>query len=168
MNWNSISALMGRKNEEPASLAKKQEIAKLIRVYDSRVTACATTSISADLAERLSNFVNEMPTLAKRDVGLTGLVQLMEICERSPGQRVPELKLGSFESRAQTSFGVRMPMELEERLRKLLRSLPGVTKRHVISAGLDLILSQCEQLNGGPFPSSVAEPDSSGAGGDPR
>ena len=43
----------------------------------------------------------------------------MEICEHAPGQRVPELKLGSFESRAQTSFGFRIPMEMEARLRKL-------------------------------------------------
>jgi len=159
-----MSVLTGRKDEEPAKLAKEQEFARMIRVFDSRVTAHASILIPADLAERLSGFINEMPAFSKRDVGLTGLVELMEICEHAPGQRVPELKLGSFESRAQSSFGFRIPMEMEARLRKLLRSLPGVTKRQVICAGLDLILAQCEAINGGPFPSSAAEAVSGGTG----
>jgi len=142
MNWKTISGLMGRKDEESGQMAKRQQIAKLIRIYDSKVNAGAATLIPADMAKRLSNFVAEMSSFSKRDVVLTGLVQLMEICERAPGQLVPELKVGSFESRGQTSLGFRIPLELDDRLKRLLRSLPG------------LILTECETINRGPFPSA--------------
>jgi hypothetical protein len=164
MNLNTISALMGRNKEEPSQLTKEQQITKLIRIYDSRVTAGTDTVIPADVGERLSDFICEMPSFSKRDVVLTGLAQLMDICERMPGQRVPELKVGCYESRAQMRFCFRIPLELEDRLRKLLRSLPGIAKRHVITAGLDRILTQCETINGEPFASADVQPASREAG----
>jgi hypothetical protein len=164
MNWKTISGLVGRKDDASDQQTKRLEIAKLIRIYDSRVTAGVATLIPADVAERLSDFISEMRAYAKRDVALTGLVQLMDVCEPAPGQRVPELKLGAFDSRAQTPLGFRIPMDLDDRLARLLRSLPGIRKRHIISAALDLILTQCESINGGPFPSAQMQPVSQEAG----
>jgi hypothetical protein len=154
MNWKTISNLMGRKDVTPDQLAKQQEFAKLIRIYDFRITAPSGAMVPPGLSERLANVVAALPQFAKRDVVLTGLVMILEICERSPGQAVPELKLGGFKSRGQTSLGFRAPLELDRRLTNLISSLSGVSKRDVIVAGLDLILTKCEALNGGPFPAT--------------
>ena len=151
MNWNPISALVGRKGEGPDQSTKQQEFSKLIQSYDFRVTAPSGAMVPPDLSERLANVVAALPQFAKRDVILTGLVMILEICERSPGQAVPELKLGGFKSRGQSSLGFRAPLELDRRLTNLISSLSGVSKRDVIVAGLDLILTKCEAINGGPF-----------------
>jgi hypothetical protein len=164
MSWKTLSALIGRRDEVPGQSSKQQEIAKLIRLYDFRVTASAGTMVPPQLAERLTNLVNAIPLFAKRDVVLTGLAKILEICERTPGQPVPELKLGNFRSRGQTSLGFRVPLDLDQRLTDLINGRSGVSKRDVIVAGIDLILSECEALNGGPFPSAEMPTDSKGSG----
>jgi hypothetical protein len=152
MNWNPLSSLIGRKNEEPAQLAKCQEISRLIQVYDFRVTAPLGAMVPPDLAERLTNLITAAPDLSKRDVVLTGLARILDICERTPTRPVPELKLGTFKCRGQTSLGFRAPLDVDRRLTQFISSLPGISKRDVIVAGLDLILTECETINGGPFP----------------
>jgi len=154
MNWNPISTLMGRKNEAPDAQANQQEIVKLIQVYECRVTAPCGVMVPPDMADRLTNLVNALPSFAKRDVALTGLTRILEICEQAPGQTVAELKRGAFKCRGQISLGFRVPVDLDQRLTQLIKSLPGISKRDVIVAGLDLILSKCEAINGGPFLSS--------------
>jgi predicted DNA-binding protein len=155
MSWKSLSALMGsnRKDRDSVEQVKQQEITKLIRVFESRVTTNGATMIPPELAERLENLVSAVQVFVKRDVVLTGLSRILEICERSPGQIVPELKLGAFKSRGQTSIGFRVPLDLDDRLTKLVSSRPGLSKRDVVMAGLDLILSECEKVNGGLFAS---------------
>lgn len=157
MNWNPISALVGSKSDGPDQFTKQQEFSKLIRTYEFRVTAASGAMVPPDLSDRLANVVAVIPHFAKRDVILTGLVMILEICEKSPGQAVPELKLGRFKSRGQSSLGFRVPLELDRRLTNLISSLPGVSKRDVIVAGLDLVLTKCEAINGGPF-SSAQDP----------
>jgi hypothetical protein len=115
--------------------------------------------VPPELTERLTNLVTAVPLFARRDVVLTGLTRIFEICEQAPGQFVPELKLGAFKCRGQTSLGYRAPLEMDRRLTQLINSLPGVSKRDVIVAGLDLILTQCEAINGGPFPSANRKAD---------
>jgi hypothetical protein len=149
---------MGRRNEEPANLAKRLEIEKLIQVYECRVSAPSGAMVPPNLAERLTNLVAAVPTFSKRDVVLTGLVKILDICDRSPGRAVPELRLGTFKCRGQTSLGFRAPMDLDRRLTEVTNSIPEISKRDVIVAGLDLILAECEAINGGPFPSAEILP----------
>jgi hypothetical protein len=163
MNWNPLSALVGKKNDDLDQLTKRQEIAKLIRIYDFRITAPAGAMVPPELSERLTNLASAVPEYTKRDVILTGLTMILEICEHSPGKTAPELKLGGFKCRGQASLGFRTPVELDQRLTKVINSLPDISKRDVIVAGLDLILAQCEAINGGPFPSAQTLAASSAA-----
>lgn len=158
MPWKNFGSLLGRKGSDPSQSGLDIEIAKLIRVFDCRVNASGSTLIPAELDQRLTNLMSRIPGFSRKDVVLTGLDQLLEICERTPGCPVPELKLGSFKSRGQTSLGFRIPLDLDTRLTGLLRSLPSISKRDVIVAALDLILTQCEALNGGPFSSPGFQP----------
>jgi len=160
MNWKTISGLISRKDEMQSQAAKQNDISKLIRIYDCRVTASTGAMVPAEMAERLSNLITALPEYAKRDVVLTGLTMILEICERTPKQPALELRLGAFKSRGQTSLGLRSPLELDRRLTKVVQSFPGVSKRDVIVAGLDLILTKCETINGGPFASTQDQPAS--------
>jgi hypothetical protein len=122
------------------------------------------TTFSPEMAERLTRFVAAMSAFTKRDVIFSGIAELQEICERTPGQPAPELKLGAFRSRGQVSLGFRIPLDLDERLNKLLRGMPRISKRGVIVAALDLILTRCESINGGPFSWAEAQAVSREAG----
>jgi hypothetical protein len=126
----------------------------LIGVYDSRVTAQGSAMVPPEMAERLEHFLITFPSFGKREIILAGLAKILDVCERSPGQAVPELKLGAFKCRGQTSLGFRVPLDLDQRLTSVLNSLPRVSRRDVLVAGIDLILTKCEAINGGPFRSS--------------
>lgn len=113
--------------------------------------------IPPEMADRLGNLIAAVPALKKRDVVLTGLEEILEVCEQSMEQPPAALKLGAFESRGRTSFGFRLPIALDERLTNFVNCHPGVSRRDVALAGIDLFLRKCEVINGGPFPSPKAK-----------
>ena len=104
-----------------------------------------------EMADRLAGLIAAVPGLTKRDVVLTGLSLVLEACEEAPERALQILRIGAFESRGKVSLGVNVPLDLDHRLGEFVARTPGVSRRDVAMAGIDLVISRCEKINGGPF-----------------
>lgn len=146
-----MAALVGRKDQNTEHLAKQREMLGLFRTFDSRVQAMLSVSTPPEMADRLECLVAAVPGISKRDVVLTGIQSMLEACERAPDDVLQILKVGAFKSRGKVTFGVSVPMDLDERLGSLVKTRDRLSRRDVALAGIDFVISKCEQINGGPF-----------------
>jgi hypothetical protein len=128
------------------------EIKNLMRTYDSRVQVSLGVSMPPEMADRLADLIIAVPGISRRDLVLTGVEMILQTCEKAPDQIGTLLKIGTFESRGKVTGAVKCPPELDERLTRFVNSVPGVSRRDVTVAAIDLMLAKCERINGGPFP----------------
>jgi hypothetical protein len=135
----------------------QDEIKNLMRTYESRVQVSLGVSMPPEMANRFDNLIAAIPDVSRRDFVLTGVEIILQTCEKKPDQTNSLLKLGAFESRAKVNRAVKSPPELDERLTRFVNSLPGVSRRDVAVAAIDLMLTKCERINGGPFPPSKTQ-----------
>jgi hypothetical protein len=159
MTWKGITSLVGRKNEDTAR-AKQQAILSLFRNYDARVQADLSVAMPGELADRLDRLIAAVPGITKRNVVLTGVELFLEACENNPESAPQMLKNVGFEARGKVSLCSKIPLALDERLSRFVAAHGSISRRAVAAAGMNLLLSKCEHINGGPFvapPFSEAE-----------
>jgi len=147
-----ITNLSNRKDDSAGQSSKQREIAALLREFDTRIQASLNVSMPPEMADRLEAMVVAVPGISKRDVVLTGVEVLLEACEKAPQETRSLLKIGAFDSRGRVNLTVKAPMDLDERLTKFVNQSPGVSRRDVAMSAIDLVLAECEKINGGPFP----------------
>jgi hypothetical protein len=150
MTWKGITSLVGRKIDDRAK-AKQQAILSLFRTYDARVQADLSVAMPGELADRLDRFIAAVPGITKRNVVLTGVELFLEACESNPGLAPQMLKDVGFESRGKVSLCSKIPLALDERLARFVAVHGSISRRAAAAAGMNLLLSKCEELNGGPF-----------------
>jgi hypothetical protein len=160
MSWKTLSNLVSGRSDDREARTTRQELEKLIRTFDNRVQVPFGAAVYPGIAERLANFGNAVPSIPKRDIILTALHEILEVCEGAPDRAIEALKIGCFESRGKVNLSTKITLEMDERLNRLLKILPGVSRRQVVEAGLDLVLSRCETINGGPFPPAMPRQES--------
>jgi hypothetical protein len=151
MAWKLNTGLVGAKNEDPALKTKQREIQQLIRTFENRVQVPFGSAVFPELAERLDSLLKVVPTLSKKEVIITALDHILELCETAPERAIENLKIGAFESRGKVNLTTKIPVEMDERLTRLIKRFPEISRRQIAEAGLDLLLSKCETANGGPF-----------------
>jgi hypothetical protein len=156
MTWKTIATLTARKDDPPDLPAKQREIRALIQKFDTRVQATLSLSMPPEMADRLATLIVGVPGISKRDVVLTGIDVLLTACEKAPQETRSLLKIGAFDSRGRVSLTVKAPLDLDERLTKFVNQSPGVSRRDVAVSAIDLVLAECEKINGGPFPPIVS------------
>jgi hypothetical protein len=130
---------------------KQQAILSLLRTYDARVQADLSLAMPSHLADRLDRLIAKVPGITKRNVALTGVEMFLEICENSPELASQMLKDVGFEARGKVSLTSKIPLALDERLARFIAAHSGISRRAAAAAGMNLVLTRCEEINGGPF-----------------
>lgn len=129
---------------------KQQALLGMFGTYEARVQADLSLAMPPDLASRLEGLMAAVPGTPKRSVVLTGVELLIETCEKDPGLAQQLVKAAGLHSRGKVCLSVKIPLDLDEQLSKFLAS-NGISRRAAAAAGINLVVSKCEQVNGGPF-----------------
>lgn len=151
MTWKKLTNLIGSAGDREER-GRQSEIRNVFYDFHSRVQASLGVGLPPPLADRIDRLIGAVPGISKKAIVATGVLMILEMYEGSPEKFSQIVKARASQTKGRVALCVSIPLELHERLAKFISTVGNISQRDVAVAGIDLALSKCEALNGGPFP----------------